>query len=190
MFDKIIYFAFILFLKGNDASSSAAELAHNLKYIGPHNIHDTYTQVRSIQTSSRVSIIDALISIYHISPITRDVNLVQSDGELFETFIKREIAWNYPEYNQFGLLPCEELKFAQPFDKTSYMELNTEGYKISIQKFSKSTDYFKAAQQAKDLQTQCLIKSLEKGGASTCSVSQIPFCFSDSWQQLWWKEGS
>lgn len=189
MISKIIYLAFVLLLKGNASTASpTVNLAYNLKYIGPHNLHDTYTQVRSI--SSRASIMDALVSTYHIKPIVRDLNLAQRNGELFETLIKREIAWSYPEYNQFGLLHCEEMKFYQPFDSASYIELNTEDYRISIQRFTKSADYFKAAEQAKTLQTQCLIKSLEKGDPSSCSVSQIPFCFSDSWHQLWWKETS
>ena len=192
MLSKVIYCVFLLILmQGNEATSSdyVANLIDNLKYIGPHNIHDTYGEVRKFQKSRRLSIIDAVKSIYHIKPITRELNLVHSDDELFESLIKREIAWNYPEYNQFGLLPCEELKFSRPFDMANYLELNMEGYRISIQKISKTEDYLKAAKKAKDLQTKCLIKSLEKGrSSSSCDVDRIPFCFSDSWQQIWWKE--
>ena len=192
MLRNLISCSFLLFLNGNGATSdpSSYNLANNLRYIGPHNIHDTYIRIKFIQKESSLSVIEAIKSTYNIKPIVRDLNSIHNDDEIFETLIKREIAWNYPEYNEFGLLPCEQLKFNQPFGMSKYIELNADGYKVLIQKFSNSADYFKAAQSAKDLQTKCLIKSLEKGGGtSTCEVSQIPFCFSDSWNQIWWKEG-
>lgn len=192
MFGKLIYFTLILFLKKISATSAVSEsnLAYNLKYIGPHNIYETYDKVRSLHKSSGTTAIDAVKSIYRIKPIVRDLNHIYSDYDTFEALIKREIAWNYPEYNEFGLLSCEDLKFIQPFPMSSYIELNMEGYRVSIQRISSLNDYEKTTRKAKDLQTNCLIKSLEKdgNGSSTCVVNQIPFCFSDSWQQIWWKE--
>ena len=188
----IITASALLLFNGNEATSTSApstnNLADNLRYIGPHNIRDTYMHIKFLQKASSISLIDALKSTYRIKPIVRDLNSVTDDQEMFEILIKREIAWNYPDFNEFGLFPCEQLKLNPPYGFSKYLELNTDGYKVSIQKFTKVSDYFTAAEKAKELQTKCLIKSLEKGGGNfMCPVDQIPFCFSDNWQQIWWK---
>lgn len=169
-----------------------ASPADSLKYIGPHNIHDHYFKLRAFQKSSHQSILDALKATYHITPIMRDLEISRlTDQEVFEALLKREIAWNYSDLNEFGLMRCEDLKFNSPhFAK--YIELIPDGRRILIEKFDQNPSAYQiASQNAKDLQTQCLIKALEKTGSSAAPKgncqTDIPFCFSDSWQQLWWK---
>lgn len=166
----------------------------SLKFIGPHNIHDHYFQLRSLQKSSHLSIVDSIKSTYNIIPIMRDLNVAMlNDQEIFDALIKREIAWNYSDLNEFGLMRCEDLKFRfAHFAK--YIELIPEGRRISIENYDKQSDYQVASQAVKDLQTKCLIKGLEKTGSpnSTNPINcqtGIPFCFSDSWKQIWWKHG-
>lgn len=194
MIYKVLFYFSILFGVSTTTppSSQPVRNAESLKYIGPHNIHDHYFQLRALQLSSHISITEALKSLYNITPIMRDLDISRmNDQEVFDALIKREIAWNYSELNEFGLMRCEDLKFnSMHFAK--YIELIPEGRRISIEKFDNPVAYQAVSKEAKDLQTKCLIKGLEKTGSSPQSTfanckTGIPFCFSDSWQQIWRK---
>lgn len=220
MINKVIYFG-VLLLSGGVASqsnihphprlqkhqhnqqhqklNSPQRNAESVKFIGPHNIHDHYFDLRWMLRTTQKSVTDGIQSTYNFRPIMRDLQLSRMDDkELFTVIVKREIAWSYPDLNEFGLMRCEDLGFRNsPF--ASYIELIPDGRRISIQKFDDSVSYQKASQDAKDLQTRCLIKGLEKTpppppppssqvkSAATNCKTQIPYCFSDSWRQIWWK---
>ena len=144
--------------------------------------------------STNKSLLDAIKATYNIRPIVRDLDLSRMDDkEIFTVVMKREIAWSHPELNEFGLMRCEDLQFRNsPF--AGYIELIPDGRRISIQKYDDSISYQRVSQAAKDLQSRCLIKALEKTPSPpvvatqpTNCKTQIPFCFSDSWRQIWWK---
>ena len=165
--------------------------AESIKVIGPHNLPDHYFDLRWMAKSTHKSLLDAIKDTYKIRPIVRDLDLSHMDDkEIFTIVKKREIAWSHADMNQFGLMRCEDLQFRNsPF--AGYIELVPDGRRISIQKFDDSVAYQKVSKASKDLQTRCLIKALEKTPSPTpiagdCK-SQIPFCFSDSWRQIWWK---
>lgn len=176
--------------------------AESVKFIGPHNIHDHYFDLRwMLKTTNNKSIPDGIRSTYNFQPILRDLDLsIMNDKEIFTVVMKREIAWSHPDLNEFGLMRCEDLKFRNsPF--AGYIELIPDGRRISIQKFDDAIAYQRVAQAAKELQSRCLMKGLEKtppplpptqrpvqvaAPANICQT-QIPFCFSDSWRQIWWK---
>jgi hypothetical protein len=174
--------------------------AESIKFIGPHNIPDHYFDLRWMAKSTNKSLLDAIKDTYNIRPIVRDLDLSRMDDkEIFTVVMKREIAWSHPELNEFGLMRCEELKFRHsPF--AGYIELVPDGRRISIHKFDDSVSYQRASQASKEFQNSCLMKALEKtktpspSPASLASATQpgncktqIPFCFSDSWRQIWWK---
>ena len=166
----------------------------SIKFIGPHNWRSHYRHVRSIKTLlGNNSILDAIKTNYNITPILRDLESAHLDeDDFFETVMKREIAWNYADLNEFGLLRCEEMKFRRAMFP-GYIELIPNGRRAAISVFSNSTEYKKLSQEAKDIQTKCLIRGLEKTGSSSTTVDEvtcktkIPFCFADSWRQIWWK---
>lgn len=164
--------------------------AESVKFIGPHNIHDHYFDLRWTLRTTHKPLLDGIKSTYHFRPILRDLDLSRlDDKEIFSAVMKREIAWSYPDLNEFGLMRCEELYFNNA-PLATYIELTTDGRRISIQKFENSAAYQKAAKDAKELQTKCLIKGLEKIQNPSKPVNcktQIPYCFSDSWRQIWWK---
>lgn len=164
--------------------------AESIKFIGPHNLVDHYFDLRWMAKSTNKSLLDAIKATYNIKPIVRDLDLSRMDDkEIFTLVMKREIAWSHPDMNQFGLMRCEDLQFRNsPF--AGYIELVPDGRRISIQKYDDSVAYKRVSQAAKDLQNRCLIKALEKTPSTAqpgnCKT-QIPFCFSDSWRQIWWK---
>lgn len=166
--------------------------AESIKFIGSHNLPDHFFDLRWMAKSTNKSLLDAIKATYNIRPIVRDLDLSRMDDkEIFTLVMKREIAWSYPDMNQFGLMRCEDLKFRNsPF--AGYIELVPDGRRISIQKYDDSVAYQRVSQAAKDLQSRCLIKALEKTPSSATAQpgnckTQIPFCFSDSWRQIWWK---
>lgn len=166
--------------------------AESIKFIGPHNLPDHFFDLRWMAKSNNKSLLDAIKATYNIRPIVRDLDLSRMDDkEIFTLVMKREIAWSYPDMNQFGLMRCEDLQFRNsPF--AGYIELVPDGRRISIQKYDDSVAYQRVSQAAKDLQNRCLIKSLEKTPSAATAQpgnckTQIPFCFSDSWRQIWWK---
>jgi hypothetical protein len=171
-------------------------LASSIKYIGPHNMANHFSQFEA-HKSTQQSFLESLKAVYGIVPIMRDLNQAKlSEHELFEVLMKREIAWNYGDLNEFGLMDCGiDLKFNAGV-VAGYIELIPDGRRIAIQKFKNIKEYRIAAQEAKEVQTKCLIKGLEKSGSSTEQLTQdtckrkIPFCFSDSWGQIWWKVNS
>ena len=160
-----------------------------LMYIGPHNLHETFLKLRSIQQPNQ-TILDVFRSHYKVSPILRNLESINlSDEELFKVLVKREIAWNWADFNEFGLMTCEELKFL-PAILSGYIEvIPNNSFIIFVEKFEPDSlaEYIKTAEAAKVLQTKCLIKRLEKAGLPISCQYQIPFCFSDSWKQIWWK---
>lgn len=189
---KVIQWIFLFLNLGGSLSSQSITNSYSLLYIGPHNLHDHFLHMKSVAQKSASAdhdILENIKSTYNIKPIKRDLeHLKLSNQDKFSTLIKREVAWSHPEYNEFGLLSCDDdLKFIQPLGPARYIELIPDGRRVLIQKYDHREDYQRAAQAAKELQTQCLIKTLEKSTRSTCNIKGIPFCFSDSWQQIWWK---
>lgn len=210
MINKVIYLALILVSNIKCARTPPAPPSSNnnipirnaesVKYIGPHNIHDHYFDLRwMLKTTNNKSIADGIRATYNFRPILRDLDLSRlDDKEIFSVVMKREIAYSHPDLNEFGLMRCEDLKFRNsPF--AGYIELVPDGRRISIQKFDDAIEYQRVAKASKDLQSRCLMKGLEKtpppspptqrpatAPANNCQT-HIPFCFSDSWRQIWWK---
>lgn len=194
MKEKVIFCSVLLLNLGQLLASYYAT-PESLKYIGPHNLHKHFLHLQetSAAKSVRTDILGEIESNYQIKPIKRDLlNADLSNQELFSAIIKREVAWSYPQLNEFGLFTCDQdLKFSIPVGPAVQIELIPGGRKIFIQKFDDVKVYERESEKAKDLQTQCLIKALEKSTGSSrnplnCNKG-IPFCFSDSWKQIWWK---
>ena len=160
-----------------------------LMYIGPNNLHETFSKLRSIQQPNQ-TILDIFRSHFKVAPILRNLESIKlGDEELFNVLVKREIAWNLADFNEFGLMTCEELKFL-PAILSGYIEvIPNNPFIIFVEKFDPNSldEYIKTSEAAKVLQTKCLIKRLEKTGLPASCQTQIPFCFSDSWKQIWWR---
>ena len=174
----MLFTVLLLLLRGLAASYTSTQQApsyssDSLMYIGPHNIRDHYFSTNYLQKSTHQSIFDAIKSAYTVTPIKRDLECIQlSEHETFDIVIKREVAWTYPSLNEFGLLSCDsDLKFMAPIGPVSYIELIPDGRRIFIQKFDNQIKYQNSAQTAKDLQTNCLIKSLEKSSTGSSLVN-------------------
>lgn len=161
-----------------------------LQSIGPTNLNERYIRVKQYQDSAKKSFVDAVSSYYNFRPMLRSLQLNgMSDRDLFETLVKRELSWTFPEKNEFGLMRCEEdLLFKYPHQAT-FIELEPNGRRAAIQRIDNSNDYSQAVDSAKRLQWNCLMKGLEKstGSPNDCQT-RIPLCFADNWQQIWWKD--
>lgn len=153
-------------------------------YIGPDNLHERWSKLakqKSIHGQEAVMV--ALETNYQVTPIKVLLPTRLSDEQTFEVLVKRDLALNHPDNNQFGLLRCEDLMFNPTSDSVDL----GNGHQVVVQRFSCKADYEKAAEDAKQLQTQRLIKSLEKS-SNTQLCTKIPFCFSDARQELWYAQ--
>lgn len=157
----------------------------DLSYVGPHNIHQEWMRLRQHKQLQNRSIQEAVQVTYDTVPIMRDLNSMKMSSERkFSLLVKRAIAWEHPELNEFGLMSCEELGFVVD-GKREIVDLG--GHRqVRVQQFRSNAEYQRASVAAKDLQTRSLIHALEKSLAVPQSdTTHIPFCFSDIKSELW-----
>lgn len=153
-------------------------------YIGPDNLHERWSQMAQHKSiHGQEGVMAALQTTYQVTPIKVFLPSGLTDEQTFEVLVKRDLGLNHPENNQFGLLSCEDLMFSPKCDSVDL----GNGHEVVVQRFTSKADYEKAAEEAKQLQTQRLIKSLEKSSNHQL-CTKIPFCFSDARQELWYSQ--
>lgn len=171
---------------------------NQLKFIGPGNLHENFVELEK-QKARQEDILQSVQAAFGVVPMTKDLDINHMSREdLFNILLKREIAWSYSDFNEFGLLSCEELGFnmvhkttdpTTDTERENKIEL-TSDRNLHVIKYDNAAEYLKASVGAKDLQTKCLIKSLEKSPITstqpTCT-KDIPFCFTDTKMEVWFR---